>query len=88
MPTSVGWCTVTSNRSTSCSQVTKPSRSPWEIANLYAMAGEDRLALNWLERGFEEKDPNMPYLNALPIFGHLHDEPRFQDLVRRMGLPE
>jgi serine/threonine-protein kinase len=33
-------------------------------------------------------DPNMPYLNALPHFDRLLDDPRWQDLVRGIGLPE
>lgn len=61
---------------------------PWEIANLYSIAGEDSLTLDWLERGFEERDPNMPYLAVLPYYHSLHAHPRFLDLVRRMGLPE
>ncbi len=31
--------------------------------------------------------PNMPYLNAYPEHDVLHDDPRFLDLLRRMGLP-
>jgi TolB-like protein len=61
---------------------------PWEISQLYAFAGEDSEALEWLERGFEERDPNMPYLNVFPTYESLRDEPRFSDLRRRMGLPE
>ena len=61
--------------------------SPWQIAWQYAAAGEDSLALEWLERAFEERSPNMPYLSVDPVFAGLHDDPRFQDLLRRMGLP-
>jgi len=60
---------------------------PTEIATVYGLAGEDSLALDWLERGFEEHDPGMPYLSAWPPVGGLRNDPRFQDLVRRMGLP-
>jgi TolB-like protein/Tfp pilus assembly protein PilF len=61
---------------------------PVEIAQLYAFAGEDGEALDWLERGFEERDPNMPYLNAHPGLAGLRDNARFHDLRRRMNLPE
>ncbi|UCC84537.1 MAG: protein kinase [Gemmatimonadota bacterium] len=61
---------------------------PWEVAWLYAAAGEDGLALSWLERGFEVRDANMPYLSANPIFEPLRDDPRFQALLRRMNLPQ
>ncbi len=29
----------------------------------------------------------LPYLNALPLFDGLRDDPRYQDLLRRMNLP-
>jgi predicted Zn-dependent protease len=61
--------------------------SPYDIASLYLGAGETAQALNWLEKGFEVKDPNMPYL-GLPWFDPLRSDPRFQDLLRRMNLPQ
>jgi serine/threonine-protein kinase len=61
---------------------------PWNIAGHYVAAGEDSMALDWLERGFEERDPNLPYLAVETRYEPLHDEPRFQALLRRMGLPQ
>ncbi len=61
---------------------------PVEVASLYAIAGEDSLAVDWLERGFEEHDPDLPTLNAFPLFDGLRENPRFQDLVRRVDLPQ
>jgi len=60
---------------------------PNDVASLYAIAGEKVQALEWLEKGFEERDPNMPYLDLYPEFETLRSEPRFQDLLRRMNLP-
>jgi tetratricopeptide (TPR) repeat protein len=62
--------------------------SPWDIAWQYAAAGEDSLALEWLEQGFEERDPNMPYLSVRPVFAGMRDDPRFQALLQRMNLPQ
>jgi hypothetical protein len=45
-------------------------------------------ALDYLERAIEKRDPNIPYLSVEPIFDYLRDEPRFQALMRRLGLPE
>ena len=59
-----------------------------EVAYLYAYAGENAKALHWLERAFEERDPNLPYLHVWPGLRGMHSEPRFIDLVRRLGLPE
>jgi TolB-like protein/Tfp pilus assembly protein PilF len=61
---------------------------PPDIAWSYLIAGENSLALDWLEQGFEEHAAGMLYLSADPCYDPLRDHPRFQDLVRRMGLPE
>jgi serine/threonine-protein kinase len=46
-------------------------------------------SLEWLEKGYEIKDPNMPYIKGHGIIDNLlHDDPRFQDLLRRMNLPQ
>jgi len=61
---------------------------PMGIAWWYLCAGQTNLALDWLERSFEERNSNMPYLNADPIYDPLREDPRFRALRRRMGLPE
>jgi len=60
---------------------------PWLIAELYAYAGNKDRTLDWLEKGFEVRDPTMPYVGVMPyLVDLLGDEPRFQDLLRRMNL--
>ena len=41
-------------------------------------------ALAWLERGFEEHDPKMVFLNVEPKWSNLREEPRFLTLLKRM----
>ena len=60
---------------------------PMKIAALYASAGKEDQSLDWLEKAFEARDPNIPYISVLPRFDSLRDDPRFQDLLRRMNLP-
>jgi len=60
---------------------------PADTAIFYAMAQEYDEALEWLERAFETRDPNMPFI-TLPVFDPLRSDPRFRDLLRRMNLPE
>jgi len=63
--------------------------NPWLIADLYVIAGNKDKAFELLEKGFEVRNPNMPYIVAFPEFVDLlGDEPRFKDLLRRMNLPE
>jgi serine/threonine-protein kinase len=66
----------------------KALAGPLDTANMYIFAGNNDRALEWLERGFEAHDPNMPYLCCYPVFDNLRGDPRFKDLLRRMNLPE
>jgi serine/threonine protein kinase len=62
--------------------------TPWQIATLYTRAGINNEALEWLDKAYQTHDPNMPYISVDPIFDPLRNEPRFQDLLRRMKLPK
>jgi len=62
--------------------------SPYPISKMYTLAGDKEKTMEWFERGYEMKDPTMPYTGAPLIFDLLHDDPRYQDLLRRMNLPE
>ena len=59
---------------------------PTEIAILYACAGNKGRALDMLERAYDVHDPNLVALRY-PIFDCLRNEPRYQDLCRKMNLP-
>ena len=59
---------------------------PRSIGQLYALAGDIDNALLWLEKAYEEDDPNLPYI-LKPEYDKLRDDPRFQDLCRRLNLP-
>jgi class 3 adenylate cyclase/TolB-like protein len=61
--------------------------TPYQIATLYVRAGMNEESLDWLEKGYEEHDANMPYIAADPLFDHLREDPRFKDLCQRMNLP-
>ena len=56
-----------------------------EIAVIYAAFGDRDQAMNWLEKGYEERFN--PGVLLRPGFDPLRSDPRFQDLVRRIGLP-
>jgi|WetSurSiteA1Bulk_404760.scaffolds.fasta_scaffold12685_2 TolB-like protein/Tfp pilus assembly protein PilF len=60
--------------------------SPNDIAWIYAYIGEKEKTLYWLEKAYEMHDPNLPYL-LYPLLDFIRDDPRFQDLSRRMKLP-
>lgn len=54
---------------------------------VFAGFGDRKSALACLERAYEERSPWLYMLKAYPWLNSLHGEPRFQDLVRRVGLP-
>jgi TolB-like protein/DNA-binding winged helix-turn-helix (wHTH) protein/Flp pilus assembly protein TadD len=56
-----------------------------EIAIVYVSLGDKDQAMNWLEKGYEERFN--PGVLLRPGFDPLRSDSRFQDLVRRIGLP-
>ncbi len=58
------------------------------IAYTYAQIGETDEAFTWLERGYRERDPLMPVLETYPALDPLRSDPRYHDLLRRIGFPE
>ncbi len=57
-----------------------------EIAVIYAALGDKNQAMTWLEKGYEERFN--PGVLLRPGFDPLRSDPRFQDLVRRIGLSQ
>jgi tetratricopeptide (TPR) repeat protein len=64
-----------------------PLASPVNVAENFLMAGDTASALDWLQRAYEQHAPGLGYVAAFPDFDVVRDDPRFQDLLRRMGLP-
>ncbi|MBN2414592.1 protein kinase [bacterium] len=60
--------------------------SSFHLANLYLHAGEQDRVFEWLERACREHNRSMPYLKL--HFNSLSSDPRYHDLLRRIGLPE
>jgi TolB-like protein/DNA-binding winged helix-turn-helix (wHTH) protein/Flp pilus assembly protein TadD len=56
-----------------------------EIAAIYASLGDRNEAMNWLEKGYAERFN--PGVLIRPGFDPLRSDPRFQNLVHRVGLP-
>jgi TolB-like protein/DNA-binding winged helix-turn-helix (wHTH) protein/Tfp pilus assembly protein PilF len=56
------------------------------IAQIYGALGEKDEAFAWLEKDFQDRDGGLVLLKLMPFFDSLHSDPRFADLVRRIGL--
>jgi tetratricopeptide (TPR) repeat protein len=61
---------------------------PYDIARFYARLGEKDQSLAWLQKGYDERVDGMTLLKVEPDFDDLRSDPRFQDLVHRVGLPQ
>ena len=62
--------------------------APSQIYELYFEAEMWDEGMQWLERAFDLRDPQLPYLPALWIFRPLRGTERFERLLGRMRLPE
>ena len=60
--------------------------SPGAIAFLNITLGEKERAFEWLEKAYQERSNGMAYLGVDPFVDPLRSDPRFQDLLRRIGL--
>jgi TolB-like protein/Flp pilus assembly protein TadD len=58
------------------------------VAILHGALGESNEAFAWLEKAYEERDPQLTYIKAGRRFEPLRKDPRFKQLVRRVGLPD
>jgi serine/threonine-protein kinase len=61
--------------------------SPVFLARLYLASGEREQALARLTEAYEGRDPYLVWLNVDRAFDPLRADPRFQDLLRRIGFP-
>jgi tetratricopeptide (TPR) repeat protein len=64
---------------------TRSTRNGSEIALIYVGLGEKDRAMQWLEKAYEEHFN--PSILLRPAFDPLRSDPRFQNLVHRVGLP-
>jgi eukaryotic-like serine/threonine-protein kinase len=61
--------------------------APYFFAGVYVGTGENDDALEYLEKAYTERSHWLIYLHIDPSMDSLRDDPRFQDLLRRVGLP-
>ncbi len=69
-------------------QLKKGYVAPTDFAKVYIGLGDKDQAFAWLEKGYEQHDFWLTFLKGDPIFDSLRSDPRFQDLLRRVGPPQ
>ncbi len=60
---------------------------PTYFGMLYAGLGDRTRALMWLEKALAERADGLTWLAVEPMLDDMRDDPRFQELLRRIGLP-
>ena len=56
------------------------------FVNAYLALGDYDEAFAWFERAYREKSESLQYLKVYPFFDPVRKDPRFVDLLRRVGL--
>ena len=59
--------------------------SPYNVARIYGAIDDKPRALEWLERAYNEHNPDLIELTREPSFSRLHSDAKFRDLTRRIG---
>jgi TolB-like protein/DNA-binding winged helix-turn-helix (wHTH) protein len=61
--------------------------SSWNLAQALAHTGERDETLRYLEAAYRERDPNLITVRYEPIFDFVHDDPRYQAILKKIELP-
>jgi DNA-binding winged helix-turn-helix (wHTH) protein/TolB-like protein/Flp pilus assembly protein TadD len=61
---------------------------PYDIALIYSGLGETDQAFKWLEKAYADHSTEMIYFKVDPMLESLRSDPRYQVLLRRMGLAQ
>lgn len=71
-------------------RLNREGRAPaGSIAILYGALGDRNAAFSWLNKAYDERDPQLTYLTVPGRrFEPLRHDPRFTELVKRVGLPQ
>ena len=64
----------------------RPNVSSMGLANIYTALGEKDQAFEWLEKAYAEGAPILRSLQTGKLWDPLRSDPRFKDLLHRMGL--
>ena len=59
----------------------------YQVAEVYAFRGEIDLAFDWLDQAYDNRDGGMTSMLLEPLLANLHDDPRWEQLIDKMGLP-
>jgi adenylate cyclase len=61
--------------------------SPWWMAMVYPDLGDKEKAFFWLDKAYRGREHDLVFSKVWPMFDSLRMDPRYKDLMRRVGLP-
>ncbi len=61
---------------------------PALLASIYGMLGDKDKAFAWLEKAYAEKSAFISYIKVARDYDSLRSDPRYTNLLKRMGLPQ
>jgi TolB-like protein/Tfp pilus assembly protein PilF len=61
---------------------------PADLAAIYSRLGEKDKAFEWLEKVFEEREEGRQSFNVAPAWDNLRGDPRFAEILRRVGFSQ
>ena len=59
---------------------------PTYFGMLFAGLGDKDKAMTWLEKAYDDRADGLTWLNVEPMLDEVRNDPRFQDLIRKIGL--
>lgn len=69
-------------------ELKRPTHNQMSLAIRYVKVGNKEVAMNWLEKCFENRPSVLPRINNIPELEALRSEHRFQTMIKKMGLSD
>jgi DNA-binding winged helix-turn-helix (wHTH) protein/TolB-like protein/Flp pilus assembly protein TadD len=90
----LGYCYAVTGKQTEANRIveeleeryTRRRAAGQNVAKVYAGLGQTDQAFAWLEKSFEDRGAGLPFITSLYSYESLRSDPRYANLVRRMGL--
>ena len=60
----------------------------WGFALVYTAMGDKDRAFEWLDKAYDERPSDLGWIKADPRMDPLRSDPRYRELLLRMGLPQ
>jgi TolB-like protein/Flp pilus assembly protein TadD len=90
----LGYCYAVTGKQTEATRIVEELEERYtrrmavghNVAKVYAGLGQMDQAFAWLEKSFEDRGAGLPFITSLYSYESLRSDPRYANLVRRMGL--